>query len=78
MKLKNAIDTVEKHILFYDNIHFKSESSDITNHEKVKLDKLIKELKNNPSWTINSIGHTDSKGSYKIQSNSLHLKIGIC
>ena len=62
---KEAIDTVEKHILFYDNIHFKSESSDITNHEKVKLDKLIKELKNNPSWTINSIGHTDSKGSVR-------------
>ena len=62
---KEAIDTVEKHILFYDNIHFKSESSDITNHEKVKLDKLIKELKNNPSWRINSIGHTDSKGSIR-------------
>ena len=62
---KEAIDTVEKHILFYDNIYFKSESSDITNHEKVKLDKLIKELNNNPSWTINSIGHTDSKGSVR-------------
>ena len=62
---KLTTDTVEKHILFYDNIHFKSESSDITNNEKVKLDKLIKELKNNPSWTINSIGHTDSKGSVR-------------
>jgi outer membrane protein OmpA-like peptidoglycan-associated protein/tetratricopeptide (TPR) repeat protein len=59
------IDSVEKHILFYDNIHFKSESSDITNHEKTKLDKLITELKNNPNWTINSIGHTDSKGSIR-------------
>ena len=59
------IDSVEKHILFYDNIHFKSESSDITNHEKAKLDKLITELKNNPNWTINSIGHTDSKGSIR-------------
>jgi len=59
------IDTVEKHILFYDNILFKSESSDLTNHEKVKLDKLITDLKNNPKWTINSIGHTDSKGSIR-------------
>ena len=58
-------DSVEKHILFYDNVHFKSESSDITNHEKVKLDKLIIELKKNPTWTINSIGHTDSKGSIR-------------
>ena len=64
MKLKK-LDSVEKHILFYDNIHFKSESSDITNNEKVKLDKLIIELENNPSWTINSIGHTDSKGSVR-------------
>ena len=57
--------SVEKHIIFYDNVHIKSESSDITNHEKVKLDKLIIELKKNPTWTINSIGHTDSKGSIR-------------
>jgi outer membrane protein OmpA-like peptidoglycan-associated protein len=62
---KEANDTSEKHILFHDNIYFKSESSDLTNHEKVKLNKLIIELKNNPSWTINSIGHTDNKGSIR-------------
>ena len=55
----------DKHILFYNNIYFKTESSDISNSEKSKLDLLIKELKNNPSWTINSIGHTDSKGSVR-------------
>ena len=55
----------DKHILFYNNIYFKTESSDISNSEKSKLDILIKELKNNPSWTINSIGHTDSKGSVR-------------
>ena len=55
----------DKHILFYNNIYFKTESSDISNSEKSKLDLLIKELRNNPSWTINSIGHTDSKGSVR-------------
>ena len=54
-----------KHIIFYNNIYFKTESSDITNSEKSKLDLLIKELINNPTWTINSIGHTDSKGSVR-------------
>ncbi len=56
---------IEKHILFYDNINFKTESSDLSNGEKSKLDKLIEELKNNPKWTVNSIGHTDNTGSMK-------------
>lgn len=62
-----SVDTSmnDKHIIFYKNIYFKTESSDITNSEKSKLDLLIKELINNPTWTINSIGHTDSKGSVR-------------
>ena len=56
---------IEKHILFYDNINFKTESSDLSNGEKSKLDKLIEDLKNNPKWTVNSIGHTDNTGSMK-------------
>ncbi|MDA9809604.1 OmpA family protein [Flavobacteriales bacterium] len=60
-----AITNKEKHITFYDNVYFKTESSNISNHEKSKLDQLIKDLKDNPTWTINSIGHTDSKGSIR-------------
>ena len=58
-------EKVEKHILFYDNINFKSESSDLSNSEKSKLDKLIEDLKSNPTWRVNSIGHTDNTGSMK-------------
>tara|TARA_B110001452_G_scaffold184835_1_gene155421 strand:- start:225 stop:2501 length:2277 start_codon:yes stop_codon:yes gene_type:complete len=58
-------EKVEKHILFYDNINFKTESSDLSNSEKSKLDKLIEDLKSNPKWTVNSIGHTDNTGSMK-------------
>ena len=58
-------DKVEEHILFYDNINFKSESSDLSNSEKSKLDKLIEDLKSNPTWRVNSIGHTDNTGSMK-------------
>ncbi len=58
-------EIVEKHILFYDNINFKSESSDLSNSEKSKLDKLIEDLKSNPKWRVNSIGHTDNTGSMK-------------
>ena len=60
------VDTnTEIHIIFYKNINFKTESSELSNKEKVKLDKLILDLKNNLSWTINSIGHTDNTGSIK-------------
>ena len=58
-------EKVETHILFYDNINFKSESSDLSNSEKSKLDKLIEDLKSNPTWRVNSIGHTDNTGSMK-------------
>ena len=58
-------EKVEEHILFYDNINFKSESSDLSNSEKSKLDKLIEDLKNNTTWRVNSIGHTDNTGSMK-------------
>jgi outer membrane protein OmpA-like peptidoglycan-associated protein len=58
-------EKVEEHILFYDNINFKSESSDLSNSEKSKLDKLIEDLKSNPTWRVNSIGHTDNTGSMK-------------
>ena len=61
----SKVEKVEKHILFYDNINFKSESSDLSNSEKSKLDKLIEDLKSNPKWTVNSIGHTDNTGSMK-------------
>ena len=61
----SKLEIVEKHILFYDNINFKSESSDLSNSEKSKLDKLIEDLKSNPKWTVNSIGHTDNTGSMK-------------
>jgi outer membrane protein OmpA-like peptidoglycan-associated protein len=60
------VDTnTEIHIIFYKNINFKTESSELSNKEKLKLDKLILDLKNNLSWTINSIGHTDNTGSIK-------------
>jgi outer membrane protein OmpA-like peptidoglycan-associated protein len=58
-------EKVEEHILFYDNINFKLESSDLSNSEKSKLDKLIEDLKSNPTWRVNSIGHTDNTGSMK-------------
>jgi len=58
-------EKAEEHILFYDNINFKSESSDLSNSEKSKLDKLIEDLKSNPTWRVNSIGHTDNTGSMK-------------
>jgi outer membrane protein OmpA-like peptidoglycan-associated protein len=58
-------EKIEKHILFYDNINFKTESSDLSNSEKSKLDKLIEDLKSNTKWTVNSIGHTDNTGSMK-------------
>ena len=58
-------EKVEEHILFYDNINFKTESSDLSNSEKSKLDKLIEDLKSNPKWRVNSIGHTDNTGSMK-------------
>ena len=61
----SKVEKVEKHILFYDNINFKTESSDLSNSEKSKLDKLIEDLKSNPKWTVNSIGHTDNTGSMK-------------
>ena len=61
----SKVEKVEKHILFYNNINFKTESSDISNSEKSKLDKIIEDLKNNPKWTVNSIGHTDNTGSMK-------------
>lgn len=61
----SKLEIVEKHILFYDNINFKSESSDLSNSEKSKLDKLIEDLKSNPKWRVNSIGHTDNTGSMK-------------
>ena len=61
----SKLEKVEKHILFYDNINFQTESSDLSNSEKTKLDKLIDELKNNPKWRVNSIGHTDNTGSMK-------------
>jgi outer membrane protein OmpA-like peptidoglycan-associated protein len=61
-----VVDTnVERHIIFYKNINFKTESSELSNHEKTKLDKLILDLKINLTWTINSIGHTDNTGSIK-------------
>ena len=61
----SKVKKVEKHILFYDNINFKTESSDLSNSEKSKLDKLIEDLKINPKWMVNSIGHTDNTGSMK-------------
>ena len=61
-----VVDTnVERHIIFYKNINFKTESSELSNHEKTKLDKLILDLKINLTWTINSIGYTDNTGSIK-------------
>lgn len=63
--VKDAVSSIEKHILFYDNINFKTESSDLSNSEKSKIDKLIEDLKSNPKWTVNSIGHTDNTGSMK-------------
>ena len=60
------VDTnTEIHIIFYKNINFKTESSELSNHEKTKLDKLILDLKINLTWTINSIGYTDNTGSIK-------------
>ena len=58
-----AEEQSDKHILFYENIFFKMESSDLSSASKAVLDNLIVELTANPSWNINSIGHTDDSGT---------------
>ena len=55
----------DKHILFHENIYFKLESAELSDASKGALDKLIEELKANPSWHVNSVGHTDNTGSVR-------------
>ena len=56
-------EEVERHVLFFKNIFFKMESSELSSASKVILDNLIVELTANPTWKINSIGHTDDTGT---------------
>ena len=39
------------------------ESAELSDASKDILDKLIEELKANPGWHVNSVGHTDNTGS---------------
>ena len=55
----------DRHVLFHKNIYFKLESADLSDASKEVLDELIVELKANPDWHVNSVGHTDNTGSVK-------------
>ena len=59
------IEEGEKHIIFYKSVYYKSSSSDLSKSTKIVLDELIIILKENPSWKINSVGHTDLTGTAK-------------
>lgn len=58
-----AEEQSDKHVLFHKNIFFKFESSELSSSAKHVLDDLIVELKENPNWNVNSIGHTDDSGT---------------
>jgi outer membrane protein OmpA-like peptidoglycan-associated protein len=59
------VEEVEKHIVFYKSVYYKSSSSDLNKASKNILNELIKILKDNPEWNVNSIGHTDLTGTAK-------------
>ena len=61
----DEVEKVEKHIIFYKSVYYKSSSSDLSKSAKIVLDELIIILKENPSWKINSVGHTDLTGNAK-------------
>jgi outer membrane protein OmpA-like peptidoglycan-associated protein len=61
----DEVEKGEKHIIFYKSIYYKSSSSDLSKSAKMVLDELIIILKENPSWKINSVGHTDLTGTAK-------------
>ena len=59
------VEEGEKHIIFYKSVYYKSSSSDLNKSAKSVLDELIITLNENPSWKINSVGHTDLTGTAK-------------
>jgi outer membrane protein OmpA-like peptidoglycan-associated protein len=58
-------EQAEKHVVFYKSVYYKSSSSSLSSTTKHTLDELITLLKENPSWGVNSIGHTDITGNAK-------------
>lgn len=59
------VEEGDKHIVFYKSVYYKSSSSDLNKSAKSVLDELIITLNENPSWKINSVGHTDLTGTAK-------------
>lgn len=46
-----------------DNIYYDFDKWDILPESKIELDKLVKVMKDNPSWKVELGSHTDSRGS---------------
>ena len=71
-KFKNVIDSAPLKpikILLY----FKSNSNELTDESKRKLPEIFKNIKDRAPADVSVIGHTDTKGSQKI-NNKLSLK----
>ena len=60
-----AREQADKHVIFYKSVYYKSNSSDLSSATKNTLDELITLLKENPSWGVNAVGHTDLTGNAK-------------
>ncbi len=60
-----AREQADKHVIFYKSVYYKSSSSDLSSTTKNTLDELINLLKENPTWGVNAIGHTDLTGNAK-------------
>ena len=64
-----AREQANRHVVFYKSVYYKSESSTLSSATKNTLDELINLLKENPSWGVNAVGHTDLTGN--VRANKL-------
>jgi outer membrane protein OmpA-like peptidoglycan-associated protein len=68
-----AREQANRHVIFYKSVYYKSNSSDLSSATKNTLNTLITLLKENPTWGVNSVGHTDLTGNAK--ANKLLSKL---
>ena len=59
------MDPIKRVAIKIENIYFAFDKSNVIDFYKDKMDSVISVLMQNPAWTVEVQGHTDSKGSDK-------------
>jgi len=59
------MDLIIRRLIKIENIYFAFDKSSVIDFYKDKMDSVISVMMQNPAWTVEVTGHTDSKGSDK-------------